>query len=142
MAGNTGGRKRFQALFIAEFVAVLASVLIAYVTHWRMPISPWIAAPTGLVLWACGFMYTMYLRGKWKEAAERHERPARRRGFPFVEARAAMHLGVALGFRSWPTLIVALVSAAVNLWLAISLRRRLRNRMGDADPWRRRPPGQ
>lgn len=139
MVMNTGGMKRFQLLFIAEFVAVLASVAVAYITHWRMPISPWIAAPIGLVLWACGFMYTMYLRGKWKEARERRERPTRRRGFPFVEARAAMHLGVALGFRSWPTLIVAAVSAAVNLWLAISLRRRLRNHMGGAAP-RRRPP--
>jgi len=140
MAGNIGIRKKFQALFIAEFAAVLASVVIAYVTHWRMPISPWIAVPIGLVIWACGFMYTMYLRGKRKEARERRERPTRRRGFPFVEARAAMYLGVALGFRSWPTLIVAAVSAAVNLWLAVSLRRRLRRRMENAAPWRRRPP--
>jgi hypothetical protein len=122
---DSGGRKRLQALFIGEFVAILASVVIAYMTHWRMPISSWIAAPIGLALWACGFGYTMYLRSGWKKAAQRRERPPRRRGFPFVEARAAMHLGVALGFRSWPTLIVAAVIIVINLAMAVSLRRKL-----------------
>jgi hypothetical protein len=137
---NTANRKRLQALFVFEFAAVLASVAIAYATHWRIPVSPWVAAPIGLVLWACGFIYTMHLRSEWKEATERRRRPARRRGFPFVEARAAMHLGVAIGFRSWPTLIVAAACLAINLWLAISMRRRLRERLGDFASGRSGPP--
>ncbi len=119
-----------RALFIGESIVVLASVVIAYITHWRMPISPWIAAPAGLAIWAGGLAYTMHLRGEWKKAAETRERPAGRRGFPLVWARAAMHLGVALGFRSWPTLIVVAACLVVNLLMAVYVRRRLRKHMG------------
>ena len=129
--------RRFKALFIAESVAVLGSVVVAFIAHWRMPISPWIAAPAGTALWVCGLLYTLHLRKEWKEAGQRRERPARRRGFPLVEARAAMHLGVALGFRSWPTLVVAVACIAVNLGLAVSMRRKLRGRIGRCGPWAR-----
>jgi len=124
------GMKRLRGLFIGEFVAILASVVVAYFTHWRIPISSWVAVPAGTVMWACGFIYTLHLRKGFREAVERRERPAKRRGFPLVEARAAMHLGVALGFRSWPTLIVAVVCIAINVGMAIALRRKLRSRTG------------
>ena len=124
------GRQRFRGLFIGEFIAILASVVIAYITHWRMPISPWIAVPAGTALWAGGFVYTLHLRKGFREAAGGRRKPAQRRGYPLVEARGAMHLGVALGFRSWPTLIVAVACLAVNLSLAVHMRRKLRKRMG------------
>jgi hypothetical protein len=125
------GRQRFRGLFIGESIAILASVVIAYISHWRMPVSPWIAVPAGTTLWACGFVYTLHLRKGFREAAEGRRKPAtRRRGYPLVEARGAMHLGVALGFRSWPTLIVAVACLAVNLLLVVYMRRKLRKRMG------------
>ena len=133
-----GVMKKLRTAFIVEFVAVLASIVVAYAADWRMPISPWIAAPAGLILWGSGLLYTLHLRGEIREAMERGTLPSRRHGYPMVEARAAMHLGAALGFRSWPTLIVAVVCAAVNLGLAVSMRRRLLSRLG---PLRRQRPG-
>ena len=70
VAKRMDGRKRLRALFVVEFVVILASVAIAYFTHWRMPLSPWIAVPAGTALWACGFFYTLHLflylvLGRW-----------------------------------------------------------------------------
>lgn len=132
--------KKLRVLFIGELVIIWASVALGLMAGWRIPISPWIAIPVGLLLWICGFLYTLRLRGQFKEAAERHRRPPRRRGYPLVEARIAMHLGVALGFRSWPTLGAALVFAAVNLGLAAYWRHKLRDRFGRRGfrpPWPR-----
>ncbi len=111
-------------LFLGEFVAILASVVVGWAAGWRMPIKPWIAIPAGLVLWGCGLAFTMHLRRRMQAARERHVRPPRPRGYPLVTARAAMHLGVVLGTRSWPTLAVAVLCAAINLGVAIRFRRR------------------
>lgn len=138
---KSAGGKRLRAAFIAESVAILVSVVVAFVTRWRMPVSPWIAAPAGTALWACGLLYTLHLRKDLREAVERRVRPARKRGYPMVEARAAMHLGVALGFRSWPTLIVAAACLVFNLYLAVRLRRLLRGRAGRGGPRLRKTLG-
>jgi hypothetical protein len=129
--------QNLQWLFIGELVLVWASVAVGIIAHWRIAISPWIAAPVGLVLWICGFLFTLHLRKELKEVREKRVRPAKRRGYPMVEARAAMHFGVALGFRSWPTLGVAVVCTAVNLGLAVSFRRKLRKRIAARGRWPR-----
>jgi hypothetical protein len=118
--------KKLRYLFLAELVVMLASIVVGYATGWRMPIKPAIAVPAGLALWGCGFACTMHLRNQLKEAREQRVRPPHRRGYPLVTARAAMHCGVALGTRSWPTLVTAAAFTAVNLVLAITLRRRWR----------------
>jgi protein-S-isoprenylcysteine O-methyltransferase Ste14 len=120
--------KKLRYLFLGELVAILASVAVGWAAGWRMPLKPWIAIPAGLVLWGCGFAFTLHLRRQMQMAREQHVRPPRHRGYPLVTARAAMHLGVALGTRSWPTLAVAVLCAAVNLGVAIRFRRALRDR--------------
>lgn len=135
MEMRTKAAKKFRGVFIIELVAILASLAVAYITDWRMPLSPWIAVPAGVVLWISGFGYTMHLRRRFREVREQGMRPGKRRGYPMVEARAAMHLGVALGFRSWPTLVVAVACAAVNLGLAIYLKRRIRDRVAHLCGW-------
>jgi hypothetical protein len=125
------GMKRLTGLFIGELIAVWASVIAGWVLHWRMPLSSLAAVPTGLILWISGFAYSLHLR---QAMARRREAAVGRpfklpRGYPMVEARAAMHLGVAIGFRSWPTLGVALACLALNLTLAASFRKKIRSRL-------------
>jgi type IV secretory pathway TrbD component len=129
--------QNIQWIFLSELVLIWGSVILGFAAHWRIPLSPWIAAPIGLALWIFGFIFTLHLRKELKEVREKRVRPVRRRGYPMVEARAAMHFGVALGFRSWPTLGVAIACTAVNLWLAVSFRRKLRERISARGRWPR-----
>ena len=122
--------KNLKFLIIGELLAVWLSVIAGIAFHWRIPISPWIAIPAGLLLWICGFLYTLRYRATIKERHKAGIRAARKpwRGYPMVEARAAMHFGVAIGFRSWPTLGVAVACVILNLALSLSLRRKMRSR--------------
>ncbi len=116
---------------IVELIAVWASVILGLALHWLMPVSALAAVPIGLLLWIGGLAYTLHLsqeisRRRESRAVLRLKRP---RGYPMVEARAAMHLGVAIGFRSWLTLIVAAIAIILNLGLAISFRNKMQRRL-------------
>ncbi len=117
-----------RLVFLIESVVIIASVIAAYALHWRMSISPWIAIPSGIVLWASGLIWTVRLRSRLRKAVDKSMPLIRPRGYPMVEAKAAMHLGAAVGFRSWPTLAAAGIFFLFNLWMAVSARRRIRGR--------------
>jgi|GEM_PF-1880680 len=123
--------RNLKFLIVGEFLAVWLSVIAGLALRWRMPISPWVAVSLGLLLWICGFAYTLRLRSMLQKGHQGGGRQAGRlrRGYPMVEARAAMHFGVAIGFRSWPTLGVAVACIVLNIALAFSLRRRMRRRV-------------
>ncbi|MDI7252025.1 MAG: hypothetical protein QME89_05640 [Actinomycetota bacterium] len=114
---------RLRALLWVESLLIMGSVVAAYLLHWRIPLPAWLAVPAGVLLWGGGLLYTLRRRGEWKARRGRGRRRMFPGGYPLVWARGAMHLGVALGFRSWPTLGAAVVFLAVNLFLAARARR-------------------
>jgi hypothetical protein len=122
--------KRLGALLLVEALVIVGSVVAAYLLRWRIPLPAWFAVPAGLLLWGGGLLYTFSLRGKWRERHRLNLRKGPRRGYPLVWARGASHLGVAIGFRSWPTLAAAAVFLALNLFLAARTRRVVLERIG------------
>lgn len=117
--------RRIRHILLIESLLVLGSAIAGYLLHWRIPLPAWLAVPAGLILWAGGLFFTLRLRRRRAERRGREMRGRSRKGYPLVEARGVMHLGVAIGFRSWPTLAAAAVLFAANLALAMRMRRTL-----------------
>jgi hypothetical protein len=121
--------KKFSVLLIVELVAIWGSVILGLALHSRIPMPVAAAVPIGLLLWIGGFAYTLHRR---QSIQKRRETGAismqRSRGYPMLEARAAMHFGVAIGFRSWPTLGVAAAATILNLGTAIAFRKKIKKR--------------
>ncbi len=125
--------RRIRLILFFETLLVVGSVVAAYLLQWRIPLPVWLAVPAGLLLWLGGLMFTLNRRRRWMAQNGVRSRRGGRNGYPLVKARGIMHLGVALGFRSWPTLALAAVLFALNLILAMRTRRLMPER-----PWRRR----
>jgi hypothetical protein len=122
--------KKFRVLLIIELIAIWGSVILGLALHSHIPMPAAAAVPIGLLLWIGGFAYTLYLRQSIQKRRETGAIAMQRpRGYPMVEARAAMHFGVAIGFRSWPTLGVAAASTILNLGMAISFRKKIKKRL-------------
>ena len=96
-------------VIVLHFAALWGSVLTGLVAGWRLPINNFLAIPLGLLLWALGFWFNMYViqRARQEPALNRAEMSRRR--YLRIAARTLMNIGVAVAFRSWLTLIVAAV---------------------------------
>ncbi|MEW6555175.1 MAG: hypothetical protein AB1384_12930 [Actinomycetota bacterium] len=90
---------------------------------WRINIPLAVAVPLGLLVWAAGFLYNISIVRRRRQRLATHRSAVTRHGYQRILARTAMNLGVALGFRSWLTLIIA---ALLIPFYAAAARRRER----------------
>ena len=84
-------------------------MITGLVAGWRLPINNFLAIPLGLLLWALGFWFNMYVIQKARQEPALHRVEMNRRRYQRIAARTLMNIGVAVAFRSWLTLIVAAV---------------------------------
>ena len=96
-------------VIILHFVLLWGSVITGLAAGWRIGIPVPVAVPLGLLVWLLGLLYNVsFIQRRRRGLAVR--RPALgHRGFLRISARTIMNLGVAIGFGSWLTLIVAAI---------------------------------
>ena len=92
-----------------HFAALWGSVITGLMADWRLPVSNLVAIPMGLILWAAGFLFNMYVIQGARQEPALHRAEMNRRRYQRIAARTLMNIGVALAFRSWFTLIVAAI---------------------------------
>lgn len=90
-----------------HFIALWGSVITGLLADWRLSISVLAAVPLGLVMWAAGFMFNMYVVQRARRGTTRHRAEMTRRRYQRIVARTLMNLGIGLAFRSWLTLLVS-----------------------------------
>lgn len=96
-------------VIVLHFVALWGSVITGLMADWRLPISILVAIPLGLLLWAAGFLFNMYVIQRARQEPALHRAEMNRRRYQRIAARTLMNVGVGLAFRSWLTLIVAAI---------------------------------
>jgi hypothetical protein len=111
-----------QWLVVVQLVLVWGSVIIGLLTGWRMPLPRWAAIPAGLAIWFGGLILNLQGRKRFREVMGPGGLKARKRGYPLIAGRTAMNLGIALAFRSWPTLVATALLLAFYLLLAQKVR--------------------
>ena len=90
-----------------HFVLLWGSVITGLAAGWRIPIPLPVAVLLGLMVWSVGFLYNVDINRRRRGGPALHRAALARRGHLRIAARTLMNLGVALGFKSWLTLIVA-----------------------------------
>ena len=96
-------------VIVLHFVALWGSVITGLIADWRLPISNLVAIPVGLILWAAGLLFNMYVIQRARQEPALHRTEMNRRRYQRIAARTLMNVGVAVAFRSWFTLIVAAI---------------------------------
>jgi hypothetical protein len=96
-------------VIILHFILLWGSVITGLAAGWRINIPLAVAVPLGLVIWALGFVYNVSIVRRQRLRLATHRLAASRRGYQRILARTVMNVGVALGFRSWLTLIIAVL---------------------------------
>ena len=109
-------------LLINVFFIWGSAILFSVVLNWRLPIPLWAGLVFGILLWMAGLLLAI------KVTAERRRlrRGTARSGthlmglvaHPFATTRLMMNLGIALAFRSWVTLIIAVLLYPLYTMLA------------------------
>jgi hypothetical protein len=110
-------------VIILHFLLFWGSVITGLAAGWRIGIPLAVAVPLGVLVWLTGFLYNAGIVRRQRQRLARHRSAATRRGYQRILARTVMNLGVALGFRSWLTLIIA---ALLIPFYAAAARRRER----------------
>ena len=105
-----------------HFVLLWGSVITGLAAGWRIPIPIAVAIPLGLMIWALGLLYNVSLTQHHRRGPATHRTALARRSYQRIAARTIMNLGVAIGFRSWLTLIVA--ALLIPFYAAAANRRR------------------
>ncbi len=90
-----------------------SAILFSMVLKWRLPIPLWAGMTFGVLLWIAGFLFAIQVTAERR----RLRRGTARAGthlmglvaHPFATARLMMNLGIGLAFRSWVTLIIAVL---------------------------------
>jgi len=96
-------------VIVLHFLLLWASVITGLAAGWNMPIPIVVSAPLGLMLWALGFLYNLSANQRYRRGVATHRSAQARRSYQRITARTIMNLGVAVGFRSWLTLLVAIL---------------------------------
>ncbi len=96
-------------MIVLHFVTLWGSIGIGLMAGWKLPIANLVAIPLGIVLWAVGLTYNAYNIRRMREKSAGHRTALARRGYRRIVARTIMNLGFVLAFRSWLTLIVAII---------------------------------
>jgi len=99
------------------------SVITSLAAEWRINIPLPVAAALGVIIWLLGFLYNASMVRRLRRRPATHRSAITRRGYQRILARTIMNLGIAVGFRSWLTLIVA---ALLIPFYAAAARRRER----------------
>lgn len=110
-------------VIIIHFVVLWGSVITSLAASWRVPLPNYVAIPLGIMIWALGFLYNVSVTRRYRRGQAMHRAALARRGYQRITARTIMNLGVAVGFRSWLTLIIAILLIPVY---AAAVRRRQR----------------
>jgi len=92
-----------------HFVLLWGSVITGLAAGWRMGIPLPVAIPIGMAIWLLGLFYNFSVIQRRRRGLALHRASLARRGYLRITARTAMNLGVAIGSRSWLTLIVAIL---------------------------------
>ena len=74
-----------------------------------MPIPIVVSIPLGVMIWALGLLYNLSAKQRYRRGLATHRSAQSRRSYQRITARTIMNLGVAVGFRSWLTLLVAII---------------------------------
>jgi hypothetical protein len=61
------------------------------------------------MIWALGLLYNVGVNQRYHRGPATHRSAQARRSYQRITARTIMNLGVALGFRSWLTLLIAVI---------------------------------
>ncbi len=137
-------------LLINTFFIWGSAILFSVVLKWRLPIPLWAGLVFGVLLWIAGLLFAIQVTAERR----RMRRGTARAGthlmglvaHPYATSRLTMNLGVALAFRSWVTLIIAVLLYPLYTMLArrrrsaLSVNRRqlenLRRNYGPSHPKR------
>ncbi|MDY6795503.1 MAG: hypothetical protein SWK76_09550 [Actinomycetota bacterium] len=108
-------------ILVLHFLALWGSVATSLMAGWLLPLSNWISLPLGMAVWLAGFTYNLYSMKRYKNEPSQQRSTIARRGYHRITARTIMNLGVAVLFRSWFTLIIAVILVPFYM---VALRRR------------------
>ena len=104
-------------LIALHFILLWGSVTIGLVAGLLLPVSNLIAIPLAVILWAFGFFYNFRLV-QTRPAYNPNRPGAGRKSYERITARTLMNLGIAIVFRSWITLIAAIILIPLYTWAA------------------------
>jgi len=104
-------------LIVLHFMLLWGSVILGLVAGLLLPISNLISIPLGVILWALGFFYNFHLI-QTRRPYNLHRPTAGQKSYERIVARTLMNLGIAFGFRSWLTIITAVILILLYAWVA------------------------
>ena len=110
-------------VILVHFGLLWGSVITSLAAGWRIPMPLYVSAPLGIIVFVLGLLYNISVVNRYRRGEEMHRLSLSRRGYQRIAARTVMNVGVALGFRSWLTLIIALLLIPIY---ASAIRRRQR----------------
>lgn len=83
------------------------SVATSLMAGWSIPLRPYISLPLGLLIWLLGFFLNLRIMDAQRRRKATHSRAHVQQSYRRIAARTVMNLGIALGFRSWLTMLLA-----------------------------------
>jgi hypothetical protein len=110
-------------VILLHVILLWGSVITGLAAGWRINIPLPVAIPLGAMIWMLGLLYNISVIQRQRRGLATHRAALARRGYLRITARTIMNLGIALGFRSWLTLIFA---ALLIPFYAAAARRRER----------------
>ena len=96
-------------VILLHFVLLWGSVITGLAAGWRINIPLSVAIPIGAMIWLMGFLYNVSLIQRQRRGIAPHRTVLASRSYLRITARTVMNLGIAVGSRSWLTLIVAAI---------------------------------
>jgi len=96
-------------VIVLHFLLLWASVITGLAAGWLMPIPIIVSIPLGLMIWALGLFYNIGANQRYRRGLATHRSAQARRSYQRITARTIMNLGIAVSFRSWLTLLVAII---------------------------------
>lgn len=94
-------------IILLHFVLMWMSVATSLMAGWSMPLRPYISLPLGLIIWLLGFFLNLRVMETQRRRRATHSRAHVQQSYRRIAARTVMNLGIALGFRSWLTMLIA-----------------------------------
>ncbi len=100
-------------LLINIFFIWGSAILFSVVLKWRLPIPLWAGVVFGIILWIAGLLFAMQVTAERRRLRRGTARPGTHLmglvAHPYATSRLMMNLGIGLAFRSWVTLIIAVL---------------------------------
>ncbi|MDI7252871.1 hypothetical protein [Candidatus Solincola sp.] len=106
-----------------HFLAVWMSVATSLMAGWSVPLRPYISLPLGVLIWLLGFFLNLRIMETQRRRKATHSRAHVQQSYRRIAARTLMNLGIALGFRSWLTMVIACI--LIPFYLEAAKKRRM-----------------